>query len=121
MTQQNPITPPPPELVLQWIGEHFDCTAGGELSDLERFLTIRAAQWGADQELEACCEWLASQPLSMRKIPDLRFFRRPKSASLKDQAKQAWLRFMNTDGHDSAEDEEYDVEIIRRALESLPD
>ncbi len=57
----------------------------------------------------------------MRKIPDLRFFRRPKSASLKDQAKQAWLRFMNTDGHDSAEDEEYDVEIIRRALESLPD
>ena len=52
---EHPITPPP-ELVKQWIGEFFGCTAGGELTDSERFLTTRAAQWGADQELEACCE-----------------------------------------------------------------
>jgi hypothetical protein len=112
----SPITPPP-ELVQQWF-------LGARAMPVDQWVTdvaTQAARWGADQELEACCEWLASQPLSMRKIPDLRFFRRPKSASLKDQAKQAWLRFMNTDGHDSAEDEEYDVEIIRRALESLPD
>jgi hypothetical protein len=55
MTDQHRITPPP-ELVLQWIGEFFDCTAGGELSDSERFLATRAAQWGADQELDACCK-----------------------------------------------------------------
>jgi len=116
MTQEHPITPPP-ELTQEW---SCDCPLTDPFSR-EFYVATQAARWGADQELEACCEWLASQPLSMRKIPDLRFFRRPKSASLKDQAKQAWLRFMNTDGHDSAEDEEYDVEIIRRALESLPD
>jgi hypothetical protein len=112
----NEITPPP-ELVKQWLTEgcHQDYCSATEHA------IAQAARWGADTELEACCEWLASQPLSMRKIPDLRSFRRPKSASLKDQAKQAWLRFMNPDGHDSAEDEEYDLEIIRRALEQLND
>lgn len=120
MTTEHPITPPP-ELVQEWLGEHFGATVTGEVSAVELHIATQAARWGADEELQACCEWLASQPLSMRKIPDLRSFRRPKSASLKDQAKQAWLRFMNPDGHDSAEDEEYDLEIIRRALESLPD
>jgi len=115
MTQEHPITPPP-ELIRKWNEE----AANTPMAD-QRYIATQAARWGADQELEACCSWLACQPLSMRKIPDLRSFRRPKSASLKDQAKQAWLRFMNPDGHDSAEDEECDLEIIRRALESLPD
>jgi hypothetical protein len=113
---EHPITPPP-DLVRQWF-------LNAKAMPVDQWVTdvaTQAACWGADQELEACCEWLACQPLSMRKIPDLRSFRRPKSASLKDQAKQAWLRFMNPDGHDSAEDEECDLEIIRRALESLPD
>ncbi len=77
MTQQHPITPPPSELVLQWIGEFFGCTAGGELSDSERFLTTRAAQWGADQELEACCEWLDCEGWS-GESRQLRAARRPK-------------------------------------------
>jgi hypothetical protein len=110
----HPITPPL-ELLKYWEEQHFD---EGENYDV---MLIQAYQAGADLELEACCEWLASQPLSMRKIPDLRSCRRPKSASLKAQAKQAWLRFMHPCGHDSAEDEDYDLEIIRRALESLPE
>lgn len=48
----NPITPSP-ELVQQWTTE---ATEAG-LVDEEIFAT-RAAQWGADQELQACCEWL---------------------------------------------------------------
>jgi len=48
MTEQHPITPPP-ELVKKW-----------SLLPLstEEVLVV-AARWGADQELEACCEWLS--------------------------------------------------------------
>jgi hypothetical protein len=118
---QHPVTPPPSELVLQWIGEFFGCTAGGELSDSERFLTTRAAQWGADQELEACCEWLKADP---ELVDELRADRRPKPSSLKEQA-LALLDPSNTYGSMTQEDE-YRIsvakaEIIRRALEQLDD
>ena len=49
MTQQHSITPPP-ELVEQWA----DMLA----SRSDEAVFSLAAQWGADQELEACCEWL---------------------------------------------------------------
>jgi hypothetical protein len=123
MTQQHPITPPASELVLQWIGEFFGCTAGGELSDSERFLTARAAQWGGDQELETCCEWLDREGWS-GESRQLRAARRPKPPSLKEQA-LALLDPSNTYGSITREDE-YRIsvakaEIIRRALEQLPD
>jgi len=47
----HPITPPP-ELVQEWAtvnGTHYE-----DLATLCRQVAIRAAQWGADQELEAC-------------------------------------------------------------------
>jgi hypothetical protein len=117
--QQHPITPPPSELVLQWISEHFDCTAGGELSDLERFLTVRAAQWGADQELDACCEWVSKYLPYLVDFPmpedKLRAARRPKPPSLKEQA----LALL-----DKAEEPSWDINdftIVRRALEQLDD
>jgi hypothetical protein len=47
MTDQHPITPPP-ELVHQWV----DMLSSR--SDQAVFTMV--AQWGADQELEACCE-----------------------------------------------------------------
>jgi hypothetical protein len=56
MTQQHPIVPPP-ELVQQWLEELY----GGPVSVISPFdqrVLIAAAQWGADHELEACCEWL---------------------------------------------------------------
>jgi hypothetical protein len=112
MAQQHPITPPP-ELVREWMAEYFGCTASDELSGSERFLAARAAQWGADQELEACCEWLMYE----QDRQGLRAARRPKPPSLKEQsialidriqaAKEAW---------DISE-----LGTIRRALEQLPD
>jgi hypothetical protein len=115
MTQQHPITPPPTELVLQWIGEFFGCTAGGELSDSERFLTTRAAQWGADQELEACCEWMADETPT-NYINALRAARRSKSPSLKEQALDD-LHIAFDRGCLS----ERQADTIRHALEQLPD
>jgi hypothetical protein len=114
MTQQHPITPPP-ELVKQWLGEFFGCTVSGELSDSERFLATRAAQWGADQELEACCEWLDREGWS-GESRQLRAARRPKPPSLKEQALMHFESFaatFETSGGDS--------DLIRRALEQLPD
>lgn len=57
----HPITPPP-ELVQQWADEHFRNSlwidASGDSSGVRRAIATQAAQWGADQELEACCEAL---------------------------------------------------------------
>jgi hypothetical protein len=116
MTQEHPITPPP-ELVLQWIGEFFGCTAGGELSDLERFLTTQAARWGADQELDACCEWFVRDWTDIETADKLRAARRPKPPSLKEQALEALEalpKFAIQENTDF-------ICIIRRALEQLDD
>jgi len=71
----HPITPPP-ELVRQWLLEYY----GGDLGpvDLEPdewYLLRCAAQWGADQELEACCN--ALENWNPRIPPNLRAARRP--------------------------------------------
>jgi hypothetical protein len=57
MTNQHPITPPW-ELVQQWVAEiwHEGTPVRVALSD--EHIATRAAQWGADQELEACVGWL---------------------------------------------------------------
>jgi len=51
----------------------------------EDYMIDRAAQWGADQELEACCEWLHDPDLNVDTYK-LRAARRPKPLSLKKQA-----------------------------------
>jgi hypothetical protein len=56
MMKTNPITPPR-ELVREWYGSE-DCPDGANA--LANYLCTQAAQWGADQELEACCEWLVT-------------------------------------------------------------
>jgi hypothetical protein len=106
MTQQHPITPPP-ELVQQWalmIEQH---------TDTEVF-TI-AAQWGADQELEACCE-LLNDFNTYHLVELLRAARRPKQPSLKEQALA--LAEQHEDGWRPSPK---DWDTIRRALEQLPD
>jgi len=66
------------------------------------------ARWGADQELEACCEWLMYE----NDRQGLRAARRPKTPSLKEQA---------LDELTSAERlYPADWSTIRRALEALP-
>ena len=55
----NPITPPP-ELVRQWVADFWgEPVTEVDPADSAFDLADRAAQWGADQELEACCECLA--------------------------------------------------------------
>jgi hypothetical protein len=81
----------------------------------------RAAQWGADQELEACCLELvdgigrlhAEFPSCLAE--DIRAARRPEPPSLKEQALEE-LEFLS----DIASGLGCDGSAIRRALEALP-
>jgi hypothetical protein len=84
----------------------------------EQFIATRFARWGADQELEACCEWLRSKDILEPAIDALRTDRRPKPPSLKEQA----LEIVRGTPVNSAGLYSYEhVEIIRRALEQLDD
>ena len=117
MTQEHTITPPP-ELVRQWLGNHFGTTVSGEVSDVELAIATQAARWGADTELEACCEWLSDGWGLPAASDNLCAARRPKPPSLKEQALQA-LALLKVDA--STHGLGFDSSAIRRALESLPD
>ena len=113
--QQHPITPPA-ELIKQWVSAFYDTPiVPGEFSI---DIAIKAARWGADQELEACCEWVSPFSHDDCYYEDkLRNARRPKPPSLKEQA----LSELNlTADPDGAELSRTQVELIRRALEALP-
>ena len=89
-----------------------------EISTSEALARAYAA--GADQELEACCEWLHWQNLATHQdlIPSLRAARRPEPPSLKELALEA------LDQADKGLNEfewQQRSDTIRRALESLPD
>ena len=71
---------------------------------------------GADQELEACCEHLKRSMSSRSTIDYLRVARRPEQQSLKKQALEALKH-----AEEGWRPVPADCEIIRRALESLPD
>jgi len=115
MTDQHPITPPP-ELVEQWTNQWHQVQV--KHVELEDFVAIQAAHWGADQELEACCEWLRESLATPSLVECFLSNRRPKPPSLKEQAlaalseadqglnKSEWQQRSNT---------------IRRALEQLTD
>jgi hypothetical protein len=104
MTNQHPITPPP-ELVEEWVvmlEYHPDEKVFSEV-----------ARWGADQELEACCNYFEDH-LRDGIAKDLRGARRPipKPPTLKEQA---------LDELASAERlYPADWSTIRKALEALP-
>ena len=99
--QKHPITPPP-ELVRKWAEERspYDVFAD--------HIATKAAQWGADQELEACCHEVQNMYSGGSR---LRAARRPQPPSL---AKRA-LHILGTHGNLSCA--EHDT--IRRALEQL--
>jgi hypothetical protein len=117
--QQHPITPPP-ELVQQWRAAASNVPATpstdpGGRRDYIDFIATRAAQWGADQELEACLAEVSS--LNSQALADrVRAARRPKPPSLKEQALSA---LENLNGECLWETS--DLAAIRRALEQLPD
>ena len=102
MTQEHPITPPP---------EVLDKLANGPGFWTERI--VRAFQAGADQELEACCEWLINEGHEYEHVA-LRDARRPKPPSLKEQALEAL-------DEEHADMRIQNYKLIRSVLESLPD
>ena len=101
----HPITPPQ-ELIAKWASSICGY--------------YEAARWGADQELEACCEWVINTRVYDMTPNSLRTARRPKPPSLKELALEilpehpenmaSLLRL--TPGK---------VATIRRALEALDD
>jgi hypothetical protein len=109
----EPLSPaPPPELVVEWADTIYQQTECDDQRDL--YVATRAAQWAADQELEACLEWL-EQNQGRWEIPmALRGARRPKPQSLKEQALDELKEWENV--MDIAPDSP-----IRRALEALPE
>jgi hypothetical protein len=113
MTDQHPITPPP-ELIQKWI-------------DLINYyspfwkqqLIVNAYQAGADQELEACVNFVYDNELCDPNFyNNLRTARRPEPPSLKEQALTALSHLLSGSAQtlDTTEAEFY----IRRALEALP-
>jgi len=100
----HPITPPP-ELVIEWWNQ---CTVTSD--NLIRQFATQAARWGADQELDACCSWLKGTAHIGIDF-ELINARRPKPPSLKEKALEAIDALEGFKG----------VDIIRQALESLPD
>ena len=120
----NPITPPP-DLVQQWLCSHDFVWGPLEEPSITIMATrlqnvaTQAARWGANQELEACCEWVRSMFGGHPTWADeLLAARRPKPPSLKEQALAA-LDQLKTGAlcSDSVAAES----TIRRALEALDD
>jgi len=122
MTNQHPITPPP-ELRRQWLdNDDFPFVAGTNdllsiAKDRLNSVMDQAAQWGADQELEACVNYIDNN-ISGNKAREFRAIRRPKPPSRKEQALEAIGRLCASVIHDDLKN---DAATIRRALEALDD
>jgi hypothetical protein len=129
-----PITPPP-ELVQQWRTEPEYASTNQVLKMVSmtqnRLMELcqKSSQYGADQELEACCKVICNSATNFsaaalleaqRGSDNLRAARRPKPPSLKEQAMRVLVENgTNLDGR--MELDSTDIETIRRALEQLDD
>ena len=117
---------PPPELVDEWrrAPEYTDglkkLTMVTITVDRLQYIATQAAQYGADQELEACCEWLDEGFGGVGNFPaTLRAARRPKPPSLRELALESVKRFEESGEFFS--DQMRELEFIRKALEQLDD
>ena len=86
---QHPITPPA-ELFADWLADALQqnppvSNRHSKIGQVGEYIATQAARWGADQELEACCEWLNYEDRGFWGCK-LRTARRPKPPSLKEQA-----------------------------------
>ena len=130
MTDQFPdatkmVPVPPPELVARWKDHWFDTKI--KHINLEDYILAQAAQYGADQELEACCEWVRfANYIGFNGHEQLRAARRPLAPSLKKRVSKALDRVPGP-GSDSAYLRQWSraeaaslINDVRRALEALP-
>jgi hypothetical protein len=111
MTDQRSITPPP-ELFRQWEDDILN-----ERDNVDHVLDCtwrHGFHAGADQELEACCEWMVNHFHGMKDwAAKLRAARRPKPPSLSEPALAV---LDDAYGGDLSDNE---MAIIRRALKRL--
>ena len=114
MTNQHPITPPP-ELVSQWFLDAKAMPVDQWVTDV----ATQAAQWGAEQELHAICDWLDHGDTGYL-IHPLLCARRPKPPSLKEQAKFAAAVLRSPDETCSIAELQQHWHTICNALEALP-
>ena len=117
----------PPELFTKWLSEallQHDAKSG----TIAAMVADKAAQWGADQELEACKQYMHDQDWFMSptlRMAQLHNARRPKPPSLKKQAIAALSEMsiesclINDIDVNAAVCAKYNT--IRRALEALDD
>ena len=113
MTEHYSITPPP-ELVQQWQEAWYRSKV--KPAEYALYIANCAAQWGADTELEACCEWLKSEGHEYEHEA-LFAARRPKPPSLKEQSLALINRIQSTREAWLVEE----LDVVRKALEALPD
>jgi len=111
----HPITPPP-ELMRQWWVD-AQVNLSPDAVCWVNHVAVAAAQWGADQELEACIKLLKADGYKAL-AHNLRAARRPKPPSLKEQALKALKVLPTPDGQVTLDIT--DLNTIRRALEALP-
>ena len=113
MTNQHPILFPPPDKFNQW--------EDNILNERENVGVVLIEAWqaghkaGADQELEACCEWLDDRTV-LNGSTALRAARRPKPFTLPLTLKDQALALLEIQHGIDVED----LAFIRRALEALP-
>jgi hypothetical protein len=127
MADQHPIIPSF-EMANQWHKEACkDPYNGGRFIESKtlKYIATKAAQWGADQQLEVCVEWLGDAPVVW--IPNevmhpgtyLREACRPKPPSLKERALTA-LQFVDEKLDLPLHNHCNAIHTIRTALEALP-
>jgi hypothetical protein len=112
MTKQHLISPPP-ELRNKWLDE-------APITSVYDSLIDRAAEWGANQELEACCVIALDSVCGTKHqrrmlVSHIRERRRPKPPSLKERALNSLQKIENNGAT------YLDSSIIRCALQALPE
>jgi hypothetical protein len=123
MTAEHPITPPP-ELVNEWFERWQSTPMFDDPVSLPNYIAARAAQWGADMELKACCKQLdelqlgTCYPVTGDK---LRAARRPQPPSLKKEALTQITQLVVELDRAGMRHQASKLEgLIRRAIEALP-
>lgn len=116
MSQKHPIELPL-SIVKKWYDEIGYDTSNGDLVCLVDYVATKAARWGADIELKACCEWMRARGLHPEYWKDMQTSRRP-PPSPKQQGLTALSQIM------SSQKGTFDgkpFETLRKILEALPD
>jgi hypothetical protein len=111
----------PPELFTQWLAAAINALAKMEHAQpgtVAAIVAQKAAQWAADQKLEACCQLLDINGCPGEWIDMLRAAHRPKPLSLKQEALNI---FKYKEVYRDMVLNLKDVDTIIRALEALPD